>query len=64
MHEIVVAGADNMERRQASYCGLYVFGSLSDILTMSGIYHPGLHAHILQQTRDQLISLKKPTKRH
>lgn len=41
LHEIVVGGADNAERRQAAYCGLHVLGALSRILTTSGIYHPG-----------------------
>ncbi len=41
MREIVTGGADHMERRQAAYCGLFVIGSLADILTMTGIYHPG-----------------------
>jgi hypothetical protein len=41
LHEIVVGGADNAERRQAAYCGLHVLGALGRILTASGIYHPG-----------------------
>ena len=41
LHEIVVGGADNAQRRQAAYCGLHVLGALSKILTTSGIYHPG-----------------------
>lgn len=41
MHEIVVGGPDNVERRQAAYCGLHVLGTLSSILAMSGIYHSG-----------------------
>ncbi len=41
LHEIVVGGADNAERRQAAYCGLHVLGALGKILTASGIYHPG-----------------------
>jgi len=41
LHEIVIGGPDNAERRQAAYCGLHVLGALSRILTASGIYHPG-----------------------
>jgi hypothetical protein len=45
LHEIVAGGPDNVERRQAAFCGLHALGALKSILTISAVYHAG-HPHI------------------
>jgi hypothetical protein len=45
LQEVVTGGPDNVERRQAAFCGLQVLSALNSILTTPALYHPG-HPHI------------------